>query len=61
MGKDLKTTWKETGKGIGFAFRDLGKAIIKTGSTAMKKADEWANGEEENEQNNNNNTDSEQK
>ncbi len=44
MGNDLKSTWKETGKGLGHAFRDLGKALIKTGSTAMNKADEWANG-----------------
>ena len=47
MAKDLKETWKETGKDLGHAFRDLGKAIIKTGSTALKKADDWANGEDE--------------
>jgi hypothetical protein len=50
MGKDLKDTWKETGKGIGFAFRDLGKAIIKTGATALNKANEWANSEDGEEQ-----------
>lgn len=50
MGKDLKDTWKEAGKGIGFAFRDLGKAIIKTGATALNKANEWANNEDGEEQ-----------
>jgi hypothetical protein len=43
MAKDLRDTWKETGKGLGHAFRDLGKTLVKTGATAVKKADEWAN------------------
>lgn len=43
MAKDLRDSWKETGVGLGHAFRDLGKTLIKTGATAMKKADEWAN------------------
>lgn len=43
----LKDSWKETGKGLGHAFRDLGKTLVKTASTAAKKADEWANGDEE--------------
>ena len=47
MAKDLKDTWKETGIGLGHAFRDLGKALIKTGADALKKADEWANSEDE--------------
>ena len=46
MADGLKNTWKDTGKGLGHAFRDLGKAIIKTGATAAKKADNWANGED---------------
>ena len=45
--KDLRGTWKETGKGLGHAFRDLGKTLLKTGATAVKKADEWANGDDE--------------
>lgn len=49
MANDLKETWKETGKGLGHAFRDLGKTLIKTGADAMKKADEWANSDEKNE------------
>ena len=46
MGKDLKENWKETGKALGYAFRDLGKTLIKTGAFALQKADEWANGDE---------------
>lgn len=50
MAKDLKETWKETGIGLGHAFRDLGKALIKTGADAMRKADEWANSEDKDEE-----------
>ena len=46
MAKDLKDSWKETGKGLGHAFRDLGKSLVKTGATALKKADNWANRED---------------
>lgn len=46
MAKDLRENWKETGKGLGHAFRDLGKSLIKTGATALKKADDWANKED---------------
>ena len=46
MAKDLRDSWKETGIGLGHAFRDLGKTLIKTGAKAIKKADEWANAEE---------------
>ncbi len=60
MGKDLKESWKETGKELGFAFRDLGKTLIKTGATAMKKADEWANREENTEKSPVSNKDEEQ-
>ena len=42
----LKDNWKATGSGLGNAFKDLGKTLIKTASTAAKKADQWANGEE---------------
>ena len=41
--KDLKDSWKDTGRDLGHAFRDLGKTLLKTGKTALKKADEWAN------------------
>lgn len=46
MAKDLKDSWKETGVGLGHAFRDLGKTLIKTGSNAAKKVDAWANRED---------------
>ena len=43
----LKDNWKATGTGLGHAFRDLGKTLVKTASTAVKKVDDWANGDEE--------------
>lgn len=43
---ELKESWKETGKGLGHAFRDLGKTIIKTAAKGARKADEWANSED---------------
>ena len=46
VAKDLKQSWKETGVGLGHAFRDLGKTLIKTGAGAVKKLDNWANREE---------------
>ena len=46
MSKDLRSSWKETGVGLGHAFRDLGKTLIKTGAKAVKKADAWANRED---------------
>lgn len=39
---DLKNTWKKTGKDLGHAFRDLGKAIVHTAAVGAKKADAWA-------------------
>ena len=46
----LRDSWKETGVGLGHAFRDLGKTLVKTVATGAKKVDEWANGEEETEE-----------
>ncbi len=46
MAKDLRDTWKDTGVGLGHAFRDLGKTIIKSGAHAVKKADDWANSDD---------------
>lgn len=43
----LKDSWKETGVGLGHAFRDLGKTLVKTVKTGAEKMDEWANGEED--------------
>ena len=38
----LKDEWKQTGKGLGHAFRDLGKSIIKSAKYGVDKAEEWA-------------------
>ena len=54
---ELKNSWKETGKGLGHAFRDLGKTIIKTAAKGAKKANEWANGEDETPKNDSENKD----
>ena len=43
----LKDTWKSTGSDLGNAFKGLGKTLIKTASTAAKKADDWANSDDE--------------
>ncbi|MBQ3574087.1 MAG: hypothetical protein IJA26_00320 [Clostridia bacterium] len=42
----LKDNWKQTGVGLGHAFRDLGKSVIKSVATGVKKADNWANKED---------------
>ncbi len=42
----LKDTWKKTGKDLGHAFRDLGKAVVKTVKVGADKVDDWANSEE---------------
>lgn len=38
----LKDSWKETGTGLGHAFRDLGKTVIKSAKTGAEKATDWA-------------------
>ena len=47
MADDLRGSWKEVGKGLGHAFSDLGKTIVKSAATGVKKVDEWANSESE--------------
>ena len=44
---DLKDNWKEAGKSLGHAFRDLGKTAVKTAKVGIKKVDEWANGSDD--------------
>lgn len=34
--------WKETGEELGGAFKKLAKSLIRTGSAGVKKAEEWA-------------------
>lgn len=43
-----KETWRETGTGLGHAFRDLGKTLINTGKKGVDHAVEWAGGDKEN-------------
>ena len=43
---NLKDSWKDTGKGLGHAFRDLGKTLINSGRVGVEKAAEWAEGDE---------------
>lgn len=42
----LKENWKETGESLGKAFTDLGKTLVRTVCTGVKKAEAWANSEE---------------
>ena len=34
-------TWRETGKGLGHAMRDLGKSILATGAEVADNVDDW--------------------
>ena len=47
---DFKDSWKQTGIGLGHAFRDLGKSLVKTGKKGVDSAVEWANGTPKEEQ-----------
>lgn len=38
----LRDDWKETGKDLGGAFKQLGKSIVKSGTTVVDKASDWA-------------------
>lgn len=35
--------WKETGEELGGAFKNLAKSLIRTGTESVKRAEEWAN------------------
>lgn len=43
----LKESWKQTGTGLGHAFRDLGKTVIKSAKTGAEKATDWASKDEQ--------------
>ena len=43
---DLRDDWKDTGVGLGKAFKHLGQSIVKSAKKGIDKADEWANGDE---------------
>jgi hypothetical protein len=36
---DLKDSWKNTGKGLGSAFKNLGLSLLKTGENVVNKVD----------------------
>lgn len=40
-------TWRETGKNLGHAMRDLGKSILNTTAEVAENVDEWAEKKEE--------------
>ena len=42
MADNFKESWKQTGIGLGHAFKDLGKTVIKTAEVGVNKAVEWA-------------------
>lgn len=42
----MRDDWKNAGVGIGHAFKGLGKAFATTAKTAIRKADEWANSDD---------------
>lgn len=42
----LRDEWKQTGTGLGHAFRDLGKTLVKSAANVAKKVEDWADGEE---------------
>lgn len=43
-----RDNWKQTGKGLGHAFRDLGKTLVKTAKTGVDKATDWAEKDDNN-------------
>lgn len=43
----LKENWQQTGSDFLNAFKGLGKNIVKSAATGVKKVDDWANSEEE--------------
>ena len=43
----LKDSWKQTGAGLGHAFRDLGKTLVKTAKTGVEKAADWADSDDD--------------
>ena len=43
---DIKNSWKNTGAGLGGAFKSLGKTLVNTGKKGVDKAVEWAERED---------------
>ena len=42
----LKDDWKETGKDLGHAFKNLGKTLIRSASKGIEAAEKWAQEED---------------
>ena len=42
----LRDQWKQTGTGLGHAFRDLGKTLVKSAANVARKAENWADTED---------------
>ena len=42
----LRDQWKQTGTGLGHAFRDLGKTLVKSAANVARKAENWADNED---------------
>lgn len=40
-------TWRETGKNLGHAMRDLGKSILNTGAEVADNMDDWMDNKDE--------------
>lgn len=45
-----KQDWKETGRGLGHAFKGLGKTLIRTAKTGVDKVNDWADNKNDNEE-----------
>lgn len=44
--ENLKSEWKDVGRGLGKTFSGLGKTLVKTAKVGLEKADDWAEGRE---------------
>ena len=40
MSDDLRSSWKQTGKALGGAFKSLGKSLLRTGKKVVAKIDD---------------------
>ena len=43
---NLKSEWRDVGRGLGKTFSGLGKTLVKTAKIGLEKADDWAEGRE---------------
>ena len=45
MADNRKDSWREVGTGLGHAFRDLGKTLLRGGATVVKQVEEMVDDE----------------